>query len=99
MDLVFTNEECMVNEILELPPLGKSDHICQKWDLTVGEALFRNTSTTRFNFKRAKWTEVKRGIQEYQNDAHDQPSLMYDKFVAKLNEVKDRHIPKSGGET
>ena len=84
----------MVNEILELPPLGKSDHICQKWDLTVGEALFRNTSTTRFNFKRAKWTEVKRGIQEYQNDAHDQPSLMYDKFVAKLNEVKDRHIPK-----
>ena len=94
LDLVFTNEECMVNEILELPPLGKSDHICQKWNLTVAEALFRNTSITRFNFKRAKWTEVKREIREYQNEAHEQPSVLYDKFVAMLNEVKNRHIPK-----
>ena len=30
LDLIFTNEENMVNEVLELPPLGKSDHVCQK---------------------------------------------------------------------
>jgi hypothetical protein len=29
LDLVFTNEEGMINEIHELPPLGKSDHMCK----------------------------------------------------------------------
>ena len=33
LDLIFTNEENMVNDIQELPPLGKSDHLCQKWRL------------------------------------------------------------------
>ena len=94
LDLVFTNEECMINEIEELPPLGKSDHICQKWRLTVSEALFRNTSIARFNFKRAKWTEVKKEILEHQIETHENTSLMYDKFVAMLAEVKNRHIPK-----
>ena len=35
LDLVFTNEEDMIEEILELPPIGKSDHACQKWELIV----------------------------------------------------------------
>ena len=29
LDLVFTNEETMVNEVMEIPPLGKSDHVCR----------------------------------------------------------------------
>ena len=94
LDLIFTNEECMTNEVHELPPLGKSDHICQKWDLAVSEVLFRNTSITRFNFKRAKWADIKSELRGYQNESHDKPSLMYDKFLAMVGEAKNRHVPK-----
>ena len=94
LDLIFTNEECMINEVQELPPLGKSDHICQKWDLVVSEVLFRNTSIARFNFKRAKWADIRSEIREYRTESQDQPSLMYDKFVTMIDGAKNRHVPR-----
>ena len=33
LDLVFTNEQDMINNLLYLPPLGSSDHICIEFDL------------------------------------------------------------------
>ena len=34
LDLVFTNEQDMINNLSYLPPLGNSDHICIEFDLT-----------------------------------------------------------------
>ena len=93
LDLILTNEENMVDEVRDLPPLGKSDHICQCWSLTVSEALFRNTSVRRPNFKRAKWADLKKDLRNYRNVPEDQPSMMYDKFIRMIHEAKDRHIP------
>ena len=44
LDLILTNEENMVNNVQDLPPLGKSDHVCQKWKLIVSEPIFKNTT-------------------------------------------------------
>ena len=33
LDLVFTNEQDMINNLSYLPPLGSSDHICIEFDL------------------------------------------------------------------
>ena len=33
LDLVFRNEEDMITNMLYLPPLGNSDHICIQFDL------------------------------------------------------------------
>ena len=33
----------MVNEVIELPPIGKSDHVCQQWDLVVAEVIYKKT--------------------------------------------------------
>ena len=43
LDLVFTNEVNMIGEVLELPPIGKSDYVCQKWELMVKDVIFKNT--------------------------------------------------------
>ena len=34
LDLVFTNEQDMINNLLYSPPLGNSDHVCIEFDLT-----------------------------------------------------------------
>ena len=44
LDLIFTNEENMVKEVEESPPIGKSDQVCQKWGLMVEEVTFKNTT-------------------------------------------------------
>ena len=46
LDLIFTNERDMVEEVGDLPPIGKSDHVCQKWEVIIGEVIFRNTRTS-----------------------------------------------------
>ena len=35
LDLVFTNEEGMVANLVYLPPLGNSDHVCLRFDFNV----------------------------------------------------------------
>ena len=93
LDLVFTNEENMVNEVTELPPLGKSDHICQQWSLIVSETLFKNTNTLRHNYKKANWAEIKKDIARFQFDPNDSPGVMNEKIVTLINESKAKNIP------
>ena len=93
LDLVFTNEKTMVNEVTEIPPLGKSDHVCQKWSLIVGELMFKNTTRLRPNFKRANWTAIKGQLRIYKNDPSDPPNVMVEKLVAKIDELRETFIP------
>ena len=82
-----------MNEVEELPPLGKSDHVCQKWELIVEETNFKNTSIKRPNFKRADWRKVKDDTREFKFDPVDPPNTMYDKLVAMIDISRSRHIP------
>lgn len=49
LDLVFSSKENTVNEVIELPPIGKSD----LWEVVVEEVIFKITVTARHNYKRA----------------------------------------------
>ena len=93
LDLVFTNEDEMVDKVDELPPLGKSDHACQKWELSLGEIIFRNTEVPRRNFKRANWDNIKNDLREFEIEPRDSATLMNDKLVTLLNDSKTRNIP------
>ena len=93
LDLIFTNEENMVNEIEELPPLGKSDHVCQKWKLVVSEPIFRNTERVRLNFKRANWEAIKKELLDFSMTPNQSANAMNNELVEKINELKTKHIP------
>lgn len=93
LDLVFSNEEAMVDEVGELPPIGKSDHVCQKWEVTVDEVLFRNTTVLRRNFKRANWENIKRDMHNFEAEPSDTANSLNEKLVAKINESKTRNVP------
>ena len=83
----------MVDDVLELPPLGKSDHVCQKWNLVVSEPIFRNTTKLRYNFKRANWEEMKKELRNFELDSNDSPDTMNGILVEKIKELKVKHIP------
>jgi hypothetical protein len=93
LDLVFTNEESMVCEVNELPPLGKSDHICQQWALIVSETMFKSTNVLRHDYKKANWKDLKKDLATYQFDPNDTPGVMNDKLVTLIKEAKAKHIP------
>ena len=93
LDLVFTYEDDMIEEVGELPPIGKSDHVCQKWELKLSEVIFRNTDVPRRNFKRANWDSIKSDLREHKTEPSDSTTVMNDKLVAMLNDSKARNIP------
>ena len=93
LDLIFTNEENMIGEVLELPPLGKSDHVCQKWELTVNDVIFKNTTTLRPNYKRANWTKIKDDVKRFTFEPHEQASSMMNSFLTLINKTRKENIP------
>ena len=93
LDLIFTNEENMISEVSELPPIGKSDHVCQRWDLSVKEFIFKNTSITRPNYKRANWNRMREDIKSFSFKDNDHVNAMTDKFVDMIDLSRKRNIP------
>ena len=93
LDLIFTNEENMVNNVLELPPLGKSDHVCQKWKLIVEEPIFRNTTKPRPNYKLANWEAMKTELCDLEFSSNESPDAMNNELVEKIKELEGKHIP------
>ena len=93
LDLIFTNEEDMISEVGDLPPIGKSDHVCQTWDVNIGEAIFKNTMRVRPNFKRAKWGEIRDDFRNFSFEDDDEVSVMADKVVGMVDSTRKRNIP------
>ena len=93
LDLIFTNEKDMICEVSELPPIGKSDHVCQKWDMTVGEAIFKNTTSARPNYKRAQWCKIREDFRSFSFEGGDEVNTMTDKLVEMIDSSRRRNIP------
>ena len=94
LDLVFTNEEQMVEDVQELPPIGKSDHVCQKWNFVVEEVIFRNTTTLRSNFRRANWESIKDDIKAFKINRGDKSDDINDRFISMIDETRSKNVPK-----
>ena len=93
LDLIFTNEKEMISEVNELPPIGKSDHVCQQWNLTIKEAIFKNYARTKPNYKRAKWGKIREDIADFSFQMSDNVSVMTDKLVDMINSTRATNIP------
>ena len=83
----------MVDEVGELPPIGKSDHVCQKWELTVEDVSFRNTAVLWRNFKKANWEGIKEDLRKFEAEPSDSPNSLNDKLISIIDHSKSRNVP------
>ena len=61
LDLVFTSREDIINEILTIAGLGKSDHSVLVIDFVGGMEIVRNEER-RFDFKRADYAAMRKDL-------------------------------------
>ena len=93
LDLVFMNEEDMINKIRKLPPVGKSDHACQSWEMITKEVILKNTSMVRPNFKKANWSRIKMDIKDLSLNPDKSASSMMEQVANMIGKTKDTNIP------
>ncbi|MES9905973.1 MAG: reverse transcriptase family protein [Sedimenticola sp.] len=97
LDLIFTNEEAMVDELQYKPGLGKSDHICLEFKYNCyTEALA--SSQRKLNFHKGNYTAISEdlnNIQWEQQLSNTNLAVSWESFAEKLSNSIEKNIPVS----
>ena len=72
MDLVFTNEEGMVDGIEYLPAIGSSDHVCLQFNLLCYSS-YSQVSRPKYNLYQANFDTMRQLLQEIDWDDNLSP--------------------------
>jgi len=64
LDLVFTNEEDRITNLLYLPPLGNSDHVCIQIDLLCYLEFKKTDNNVRYNTREANIDQMKQSLSD-----------------------------------
>ena len=95
LDLVFTNEESLVNEIKYEEPIGKSDHLCLAWTLK-SDVHGSDTAVVKYFFSKGDF-----GAMRSELAGESWEELLFDKTVNeqwniirdRIQSVRDKFIP------
>ena len=95
LDLVFTNEQNMINNILHLPPvpLGNSDHICNEFDL-ICYLEVKKPDSIKYNITAASIELMKQALSDVDWESILDPLNTNDAwllFKTIFQDILDKH--------
>ena len=96
LDLLFSNDESIVDEVKVDSPLGRSDHACLIISVDIQE-LEHNSTRHIYMYEKADYQQMKRRLdvdwtQYLPQDLNTEQK--WRKFISKLQEVVEECIPK-----
>ena len=96
LDLVFSNEEGMVQNLQSLPPLGSSDHVVLTFNF-VCYTPRPDQAIVRPNLYKADFVQMRHLIAEtvWDDAGHGSLEESYESFTTTLNELISSCIPPS----
>ena len=99
LDLVFTNEDNMINHIDYLPGLGKSDHVCIRFHLSC-YSTFKPNQTPRYNVNRADFDTIREALYtiewlDIMEPMDTQEAWKFFKTV--FQDIIDKYVPITTG--
>ena len=95
LDLVFTNEEGMVNGIEYLPAIGSSDHVCLRFNLLCYSS-YSQVSRPKYNLYQANFDTMRELLQEINWDDNLSPLDIYSAwqfFATEFTIMINEYIP------
>ena len=102
LDYVFTDEENLVDNLQYQSPLGKSDHVCLTWDLTVLRQIDTATNTTKRNYWKGDYTKINSELNNtnwLEILGTGSVDSMWTAFRDKILQLVDEHVPFTSGTT
>ena len=95
LDLIFTNEEDMIQELSYNPGLGKSDHICIKFNFTCIKDIYP-VNKLKFDFNRADYTTINDEFTNIDWAVVDSLGIQtsWKIFVKNFTNIIEKNIPK-----
>jgi len=100
LDLVFTNEENMVDNVEYLQHLGKSDHLILMFNFNCYVDKNYNMNK-KYKYHKGNYLEINNKLKEIEWDVIVDMGIQnaWDTFTEKLHKLMEKHIPRSAGIT
>ena len=96
LDLIFTNEEGMIDEVLYGPPLGKSHHVVLTFDFLCYSSNTENKRTS-YMYQKGNYEAIRTylGTVDWDKELTDKTTEeCWTVITNHLNEAKRRYIPR-----
>ena len=98
LDLIFSNEEEMIDSIEKVCPPGKSDHVSLKWNFIVrGKIKKDQTPQERFQFAKGNYEAIRQELRDTDWDTtlgNVNVETQWSALKDKINHLSNKHIPK-----
>ena len=97
LDLILTNEEEMITDVLYSPGLGKSDHVVLNFDFICEvELKTRTQKQETLNYNKGKYIALNHELSMVQWSVLDDMDvqLSWNCFTEKLSKISKNYIPK-----
>ena len=95
LDLVFTNEDGMINSVEYLPGIGSSDHVCLRFSLLC-YSNYTQVCRPKYNLNRADFDRMRQLLQDVNWEDTLNPLDIHSAwqfFASKFTDVVNRCIP------
>jgi hypothetical protein len=95
LDLIFTDEENLLGDINYEVPLGKSDHLCLSWKITIKKPE-NATNNCKRNFWKGNYASLNEELAStIWEDLLILNSVekMWEAFRSRLHQLVDKHVP------
>ena len=95
LDLVFTDEENLIEDMEYHAPLGLSDHVCLAWTLATG-GFGNKDECEKIDVWRGNYEETNNQLEkmDWENSiAGDSIDIMWDKFLSIIKDMIQKYIP------
>ncbi|XP_071944696.1 uncharacterized protein [Antedon mediterranea] len=99
LDLIITDDDFKVSNLLHLPPLGKSDHDCLFWQYVYKLDIPSKETKSFHNYNKGDYISIKRELSninwsdEFDNQTTDE---MYNSINEVLCNMTELYIPTFG---
>ena len=98
LDLVFSSEELMVDNLVASSPLGKSDHVVLMWDFLYAnvDCEEKDMQPTRYDFRNGDYAEIskKLGDMDWSEMEHMDVEEAWESIRGKIEELVHKHVPQ-----
>ena len=95
LDLIFSNEENMIENIYYHAGLGKSDHLVLSFDI-ICSADLKTSQVIKLNYKKANWKEITNDLYHFYKGKtyNGDIETCWENFENTISNLKEMHIPK-----
>jgi len=93
LDLIFTTEENVIENLQHEVPIGSSDHVCLTWDVVAEVVEMPSVDQKNFNYWKADFDAISRELMLVNWDDAFRSRSVEEMWIDTLTDLAEKYVP------